>query len=160
MSLNTIPLPSRMVADFYRSSLIEAVSSNPPKNIKFLGTNRKNILILVSKENFAFIEEEELSFLSAILTACKLSVADVAIVNLKTTGIDDYRFFLRELNSKIVLLFDVDSHSIDLPFNFPHFQIQQFDQCTYLAAPALNTIEKEKSLKAQLWNCLKNIFFV
>jgi hypothetical protein len=87
-----------------------------------------------------------------------LSLADVAIVNLKNTPGADYRFFHDQLQSKTILLFDVETQAIDLPFNFPHFQIQQFEQANYLSAPSLFTIEKEKALKTQLWNCLKNIF--
>ena len=161
MSLNNISLPPKLVADLYPSSLIESdASSNKPSLIKFLGKNQKNILILVSKENIPFIEENELKFLTSILSACKLSLADVAIINLKTVGIADYRFFTKQLKSKTILLFDVDSQAIDLPFNFPHFQLQQFDQSTYLSAPALSFIEKEKPLKTQLWNCLKTIFYL
>ena len=161
MSLNNISLPPKLVADLYPSSLIESdASSNKPSLIKFLGKNQKNILILVSKENIPFIEENELKFLTSILSACKLSLADVAIINLKTVGIADYRFFTKQLKSNTILLFDVDSQAIDLPFNFPHFQLQQFDQSTYLSAPALSFIEKEKPLKTQLWNCLKTIFYL
>ena len=123
-----------------------------------MGRNEKKILILVLKKDVPFIEEGELSFLSSVLTACKLSLADVAIVNLENLPAADYRLLQEQLQSKTILLFDVDTQAIDLPFNFPHFQVQQFEQATYLSAPSLNTIEKEKALKTQLWNCLKNIF--
>lgn len=147
-----------MVADLYSSSLIELKSAAPQNVIKFLGGNEKNILILVSKENVPFTEEGELNFLSSVLTACTLSLADVAIINLYVTPVADYHILLDQLNSKIILLFDVDTHMIDLPFNFPNFQLQQFEESTYLSAPALNIIAREKPLKTQLWNCLKNIF--
>ena len=158
MSLNEISLPARMVADLYNASLIELVSPNKHKSIKFLGKNEKNILILVAQEDVAFLNDDELNFLSSVLTACKLSLADVAIVNLHATPNSNYRFFLDQFKSKTILLFDVDSQKIDLPFNFPHFQLQQFDNSTYLSAPSLQFIEKQKALKTQLWNCLKTIF--
>ena len=158
MGLNDITLSARNVFDLYPSSLIEPVANPTEPAVKFLGKNGKNILILVSKEDVPFIEESELSFLSSVLIACKLSLADVAIVNLKNTPGADYRLFQDQLQSNTILLFDVDTQTVDLPFNFPHFQVQQFEQATYLSAPSLNTIEKEKALKTQLWNCLKNIF--
>jgi hypothetical protein len=52
----------------------------------------------------------------------------------------------------------VEAQTIDLPFNFPKFQLQQFDQAVYLSAPSLKEIQKEKALKTELWNCLKNLF--
>ena len=57
-------------------------------------------------------------------------------------------------------MFDVASDAIDLPFNYPYFQVQQFDQCTYLSAPGLKSIETDKTLKTQLWSCLKKLFRV
>jgi len=158
MSLNDITLSARNVLDLYPTSLIEPFVNRTVQTIKFLGKNEKNILILVSKADVPVIEEGELSFLSSVLTACKLSLADVAIVNLKNVPEAAYRLFHDQLQSKTILLFDVDTQTVDLPFNFPHFQVQQFEQATYLSAPALFAIEKEKALKTQLWNCLKNIF--
>ena len=158
MGLNDITLSARNVLDLYPSSLIEKFANRKEQTFKFLGKNERNILILVSKEDVPFIEEAELSFLSSVLTACKLSLADVAVVNLNNLPGADYRLFIDQLQSKTILLFDVDTKTIDLPFNFPHFQVQQFEQVNYLSAPSLNSVEKEKALKTQLWNCLKNIF--
>jgi hypothetical protein len=82
----------------------------------------------------------------------------VAIVNLRNNPATDYSSLIKFFNSKYVLLFDVAPQEIDMPLNFPHFQIQKFDQCTYLSAPALNKIEPEKPTKTKLWNSLKNLF--
>ena len=85
-------------------------------------------------------------------------MADVAIVNLQNHPAANYSSLIQFFNSKYVLLFDVAPQEIDLPFNFPNFQIQKFDQCTYLSAPALNKIEPDKATKTQLWASLKNLF--
>ena len=138
MSLNNLSLTPQLIADLFSDSLIENFRpSTIEQTVKFLGKNEKNILILVSEEEVAFLADNELNFLSTVLGACKLSVADIAIVNLYHVGSLNYRDFIKQLNAKKVLLFDVEAQTIDLPFNFPHFQIQQFDQCTYLSAPAL-----------------------
>lgn len=159
MSLNNLSLTPQLIADLFSDSLIENFRpSTIEQTVKFLGKNEKNILILVSEEEVAFLADNELNFLSTVLGACKLSVADIAIVNLYHVGSLNYRDFIKQLNAKKVLLFDVEAQTIDLPFNFPHFQIQQFDQCTYLSAPALKNIETDKALKTQLWNCLKKLF--
>ncbi len=159
MSLNNIQLNPHLISDLYRNSLVEENENDSIDSYKFLGKNIKNILIIVNKPNVAFIEDEELQFLSTVLSACTLSIADIAIVN--ETSLKkgtSYTSLLHYFNCKFMLLFDVDSQSIDLPFNFPHFQLQQFDQTTYLSAPSLKEIEKEKVLKTKLWNCLKTHF--
>ena len=159
MSLNKILLSARLIADLYPASLIEQFTPiDIPETIKFLGNNKKNILVLVSKNSIAFLEDNELDFLSSILLACKLSLADVAIVNVQSLSVANYQSVITQLKSKVLLMFDVASDAIDLPFNYPYFQVQQFDQCTYLSAPDLKSIEPDKTLKTQLWNCLKKLF--
>ncbi len=164
MSLNNILLTSQLTTDLYSDYLVEEQTklltlSVPVELFKFLGNNQSNILILISKDDHAFLEEGELNFLSGILAACKLSVADAAIINLKNMLPNlSYHSLLNQFKSKTVLMFNVAAKSIDLPFNFPYFQLQQFDQCTYLSAPSLKEIEKDKNMKTQLWTCLKKIF--
>lgn len=160
MSLNNIQLSPQLLADLYPDVIIDTSGKQAEKNVdfKFLGNNKKNILILVSKQETPFLEDTELNFLSNILAACKYSLADVAIVNLQNYPAANYPSLIQFFNSRNVLLFDVTPQAIDLPFNFPHFQIQKFDQCTYLSAPALNTIEADKNTKTKLWTSLKNLF--
>ena len=159
MNLNKIPLSARLIADLYPASLIEQLTpSELPETIKFLGNNNKHISVLVSKKNVAFLEDDELDFLSSILLACKLNLSDVAIVNVHNLNVANYRSIITQLKSKVLLMFDVAPDAIDLPFNYPNFQVQQFDQCTYLSAPDLKTIEADKTLKTHLWNSLKKLF--
>jgi hypothetical protein len=160
MSLNNIQLSSQLLADLYPDVIIESQEKQPKKEaaIKFLGNNKKNILILIFKEETPFLEESELNFLSSILAACKFSLADVAIVNLHNNNGINYTSLISFFKARYMLLFDIDPQTIDLPFNFPHFQAQKFDQCTYVSAPALGSIEPEKAVKTKLWNSLKNMF--
>jgi hypothetical protein len=160
MSLNNIQLSPQLLASLYPDVIIETPGKQQEKKseFRFLGNNKKNILILVSKEEIPFLEDIELNFLSNILAACKFSLADVAIVNLRNNATTGYSSLIQFFNSKYVLLFDVAPQEIDLPFNFPHFQIQKFDQCIYLSAPELNKIEPDKATKTQLWTSLKNLF--
>lgn len=160
MSLNNLLLHPHLLTKLYADVLIEQAGTAQKKTaFKFLGNNKKNILLLVSKDNVAFLEEEELNFLSAILSACKLNIADCAIVNLHSLEKPvSYQTLVENFQSRSILLFDVAPENIDLPFHFPHFQLQQFDQCVYLSAPSLRDLESEKATKAKLWNCLKTLF--
>jgi len=160
MSLNNINLNAQLIADLYPNTLIETSNSNIQKNdtgVRYLGDNQKNITIFVKNKEVPFLNDTEFNFLTSILTACKLSIADVAIINLESNNINPEELLI-ELNSKIVLLFDVAPTDINLPINFPHFQVQQFNKRTYLYAPAFTVIENDKAVKIKLWQSLKNIF--
>ena len=163
MSLNNIQLNSQLLTTLYPDVLIETFPETSPvpttkEARKYLGNNNKNILVLVQNESVAFLEDAELNFLSNILAACKLSMADVAVVNLYNAKEKAYQQLTQELKSRSILLFGVEAETIDLPFKFPHFQLQQFGNHNFLAAPALRDIEGDKTLKTRLWNCLKNLF--
>lgn len=157
MSLNNIKFTPYSIADLYNNTLIETKLNTQPQPLalSYTGSNNKNILIVINTA--AALPETELTFLNSILAACKLSMADVALVQ-KQALPDDYTIATSYLNSKYVLLFDIDPVTFGLPLNFPHFQLQQFNTITYLYAPSLKEIEQEKTLKSSLWVSLKKLF--
>ena len=186
MSLNDIKLKPRLISDLYTNSLVETHTSSVPvmpaaaktsapalapaaapkvteapttRSANFLGRNEKGILVLVAKDDAVYLPDGELNFLTTILSACQLSLGDVAIVNWKTTH-PDLEPLQQQLGSRFVLLFDVSPLEAGLPINFPHFQIQQFNGRTYLASPALSEVEKEVGIKRQLWPSLKKMFSI
>jgi hypothetical protein len=125
---------------------------------KYLGNNNRKILILVSNSDVAFLPDDELSFLTSILSACKLGLADVAILN--TSHHNDAASLIQIIESEKVLLFGLEPLETGLPFHFPHFQLQEFDKRTYLTAPILNVLQNDKVLKLKLWNSLKTLFCI
>lgn len=161
MSLNQIQLTNQQLASLYANVLIESTTASPVSQlqpVKFLGRNAKNIVLLVSNDTVPFLPDDELSFLTNILSACKLSLADVAIVNIHSVNKDEIEAFIEPLAPKHVLLFGIAPLSIDLPINFPQFQLQAFNKRTYLYSPDLKSIEANKELKLKLWNSLKTLF--
>jgi hypothetical protein len=159
MSLNNIQLKPSLLADLYKKSLIETSTMSVPevKQLKCLGNNQKNILVLVSHQTVPFLPDEELSFLTNVLAACKLSIADIGIINSYETEQAGLQNIINS-EARNVLLFGVEPPAIGLPINFPPFQLQRFNNRTYLHAPALSEIENEKELKIRLWNALKLMF--
>jgi hypothetical protein len=160
MSLNNIQLKSSMLADLYKTSLVETESKTAipePKQLKYLGNNQKNILVVVSHASVPFLPDEELSFLTNILAACKLSISDIGIINNKNAELIDLQNIINSEGNKI-LLFGVEPLAIGLPINFPAFQLQPFNNRTYLHASALSQIENDKALKSRLWSALKVLF--
>lgn len=161
MGINNIQLTPNILADLFHHSLVEtnATTMPAPDKVKFLGNNHKNIVVVVSHQSVPFLPDEELKFFTNVLAACKLSIADIAIVNFPRLEEAALKNNLAS-KAKTVLLFGVDPLSIGLPINFPQFQLQQFDKRTYLHAPGLTDIENNKALKSKLWNTLKVLFGV
>src|SRR5215216_6730043 len=84
MSLNNIVLTDGQIAHLYPGVLIEpkTTATIPKKSPSYLGNNERKILLLVNYPVDLFLPDKELSFLTSVLSACKLSLADVAIVNI------------------------------------------------------------------------------
>jgi len=179
MDLNDISLPAFVVADLYRSALIESSETQEKlkrdeifikKNStlthtetivwKYLGENRKNILIIINHNDVVHLPDNELNFLVDILGACKLNIGDVAIVNLKNHPSVSYKELINHFKSKNVFLFGVEPATFGLPMSFPYFQIQSFANNSFLYSPVLKELENDKLLKSKLWVCLKRIFEV
>ena len=160
MSINDIKLNPQLLSELYEKSLIESSGSKTREEpqLKFLGDNKKNVLIVVKNNLLPFLSDNDLQFLTTILNACKLSLADVAIINLENTGEIQFENVVLKLKSSSVLLFDVTPSDINLPINFPHFQVQHFNNHTYLYSPSFTELEQDKKLKSALWQSLKNLF--
>ena len=170
--LNHIKLSAMVVAELYHDSLIDT-NENPGNQVldettqikptdlagwKCLGENRKNILVIVEYADAVHLPDHDLGFLTGILGACKLSLADVTIFNLNNHPDESYKELTTFFKSKIVLLFAVEPASFGLPMSFPHFQIQPFAGNSFLFSPSLQELENDKVLKSKLWVCLKRLF--
>lgn len=181
MSLNNISLSSHLIADLYQHALVGdtatavpqparvsptanvptatiAVPSTTP--VTFLGKNGKNILIVVNKPDIPYLSDSELDFLTKILTACQLGLADVAIVNWSRLANPDASTLVTELGAKEVILFDTASALFGLPPATPMYTVMNLAGRRFAAAPALTEIEKSREAKQQLWMALKQLFSV
>lgn len=166
MSLNQIKLSPFMTAELFSDQLVTDKEKDSKIKMavevenkwKWLGDNQKQISIIVENNASPFLPDEELSFLIGILSACKLTLADVVIINHDPVKHADYKELIRFFNSRIVILFDISPSSFGLPMVFPHYQIQPFGNTTFLYTPALKKLETDKEEKRKLWTSLKRLF--
>lgn len=162
MSLNNISLPSRLLADLYQNVLLQDTARAVPvkKDVPFLGKNEKNILIVVNKTDAPYLPDNELSFLTNVLSACGLGLMDVAIVNragLEEKNPDD---IFEHFGSKEVILFDVEPSAFNFPASVQQYAVGKNDKHQFVVAPSLSEIEKTKEAKKQLWTALKQLFCI
>jgi hypothetical protein len=165
MELNNIQLPANLVSELYRKSLVEFDNDNQKtvperieKTIKWLGNNQKNILACVRYESAVFLPDEQLAFLTNMLGACRLSLQDVAIINIKAS--ENWKEISQQLNPSSVFLFGIEPSELGLPINFPIFQVQPHNKVSFLYTPSLEELEKDKLLKSKLWICLRRLFSI
>ncbi|MDR0791738.1 MAG: hypothetical protein LBE82_00400 [Chitinophagaceae bacterium] len=178
-------LPDFVIADLYKNSLViigDEVTNNTheiskaDKNtelpdadkpdiakpaLQWLGDNNKFITIVVNDPANAFISDAAFNFLTNILAACKLTIADVAIINLAKKEYD-YREIIDALHSKYLLIFGIDARTLNIPVSLSNYSPEEKNNCRFLSAVSLemmnqNTDEAKKE-KGKLWSCLKKIF--
>jgi len=164
MSLDNIQLPATVLQGLYSKSLYDLETDKSVSNdiqtgsIGYLGNNQKKIAVLVNSAAAIYLPDEELNFLLGILTACKLSMADIALINVTKNRDLSYTTITEQLKAKKVFLFGLDADALALPLQFPHYQVQHFNDQVYLSSVALNELQANKEEKMKLWNCLKKIF--
>ena len=165
MSLNTIELSKRNIADLYKNTLVELSRDNPASQLpgdqvvwSYLGENRKNVLIVLKDADVVHIPDKQLSFLVNLLNACKLNLGDIAVLNFHRYSANDFDNIISYFNPKAVFLFGVEPAAFGMPVLFPQFQVQSYKEATYLFTPSLQETEPDKILKSKLWVCLKKIF--
>lgn len=166
MSLDNFQMPAFIAGELYKDSLIDLDSNQlTTKSLNvhrfsFLGENKKNIIILIEDKNSTYLPDDDLRFLIDILTACNLSMQDVALVNIaKNEGIS-YQNIQEFFKPDIIICMGVEPDKLAFPLSFPAYQVQQYNQQQYLISPDLKKLSADKKEKLQLWNCLKKIFSI
>ncbi len=166
MSLDNIQLSPIVLQQLFKNSLTDLKNNQhsnetePAKTLAVLGNNKKHILIIISNDDTLYLPDDQLNFLLGILSACKLSMEDVAILNINKNKAVTYKLLTAELKAEKIFLFGVSTAQLGLPLDFPNYQIQSFNSQVYLTAPLLSLLQNDKAEKTLLWNCLKQIFTI
>jgi hypothetical protein len=171
MGLNEIKLPASLVVELYRDNLIEnqggpivpaLQKGQTTKTVQWLGKNQQNICLLVNYENDVYLPDEQLSFLTAILQACKLNLGDVAIVNYHPQK-PSFEDLQKQTGCAYLLVFGIDSTRLGLK-KMPGFTTAKIKDCTVVLSPEIEQLNinsaEGKLLKSKLWLCLKQLFNV
>lgn len=163
MSFENFQLQPNNVSELYNNSefILEESQANarsidvhPPK---FLGNFGQQILILILNDTQQFLPDSELDLLTAILSACKLNLGDVALVNLRNLNPIDAASLITDMQAKKVMTFGCHEKLNALQ----HAAINGMEQiggAPVLIAPALQTLQADAHAKKSLWASLKLFF--
>jgi len=146
--------------DNNQQTIQQVDSKSSEKSWKYLGDFQKNILFIVHYENAVHIPDEQLKFLAGILTACKLSMADVAVLNVAKSPDVKFTIVRKNFSASMMILFGITPKAFEMPIDFPEFQVQAFNNCTFLFTPAIEEVSKDQLLKSKLWVSLRKMFEV
>ena len=164
MSLDNFQLPPHLLSELYKNSLVVLddkqinTESLKEENLVFLGDNKKNILILVEDEKALYINDDDLGFLTGILSACKLTLADVALLNMVSKKSNQLSTAIEVCKPNVLINFNVKINELGLDQN--KYQVIIKDNIQILSAVSLNQISNNIEEKKKLWGCLKTIFSV
>ena len=112
---------------------------------------------MVSEKEHPVIADENLEFLGKILLPCGLAMNDIALVNTMAPAFKIHEI-IPHYSPEKVILFGVEQENLSLPLRFPYYQVQPFNNCTYLAAPCLSSLQNDAAGKKELWTSLRKLF--
>ena len=165
MSLDKLQLPGFLYGPLFKKNLVIIKSGVQPdslkkesKKINFLGGNKKKIVFIGNDNQNKFLGDDQMKFLSDLLNACNLTMADIAFLNFSEGSGFSYHDVNGQLHPEKILMFGVSAKELDLPFEIPYFQMQNFQSLLYTISPTLAEIQLDNNLKKRLWACLQKIF--
>jgi hypothetical protein len=129
--------------------------------IKFLGEHQKKILVLVQDTNAVHLNERDFDLLTSILNACKLTIADIALINLANKNFSLHQI-LTQVPSEFVLVFDINATQLKIKLPSKLYTPILLGETQLLFSNNLTQMQgmdqDSKIEKTKLWSVLKIIF--
>jgi hypothetical protein len=159
MGINHIQLSPALIAALYPDTLVTL--GNPSRVFPFLGKNLRSISFLVHCPGEDFLPEEQLVFLQKMLSACRYTLDDIALVNTADLS-PDFTEIRLQFQPRIIFLWGIQPATIGLKPGLPDFTITLQDGISVIPVPSPHLMIREKpegiEMKHLLWACLKKLF--
>jgi len=143
------------------NEVVNELKSTTPVPIKFLGDHLKKIMVIVNDANAVHLNETDLGLLSSILNACKLTLTDIALVNIAVQPLSMHEI-LNTLPSQLVLVFDFSAAQLKIKLPTTLYKPIVLGDTQILFSKSLDSMQgidqTAKQEKSKLWNALKLLF--
>jgi hypothetical protein len=143
------------------NEVVNDQKSTPTPPLKYLGDHLKKIILLVNDPTAVHLNETDLGLLSSILNACKLTLADIALVNTATQPLSLHEI-LTTLPSQLVLVFDLSTAQLKIKLPANLYKPIVLGDTHILLSSSLQSMQgtdqTAKLEKSKLWNALKLLF--
>lgn len=129
--------------------------------LKYLGEHNKQIIVLVNDPDAVYLNETDLGLLSSILNACKLNLADIALINVaqQSKSLHD---ILNTLPSRLVISFAVTGVQLKMKLPATLYKPIALGETQVLFSNSLSAMQgneqNAKLEKSKLWMALKALF--
>ena len=129
-----------------------AIATTPQQGIT--GKNKKQFVWLVEEHYFPYLNDADFQFLGDVLTACKMNMEDIALVNVANnrTHFDE---LVQQLRPKFVIASGVQVDA--LPIQPADYRVQEQQGYLFCCTETLEAIRTDKSKKSKLWLALKQM---
>jgi len=128
----------------------------PEKTFKFLGGNKKSVLILVNDKQYDVSTEQGRELLRKIVKAVDLGTPDFAILNYANYSGTDYAELHRFFKPVIMLSFGVEIAELKLNLSWQN-EIIVHENTKIIFAPNLHHLDSDLTAKKLLWGHLQKI---
>lgn len=149
-----------LISGLYRGTLVEESKKNQPAtrlipDIPSIGNNKQHWLLLIRNEKEAYLNPEIFDMLNKLLLACKMTLDDVALVNMAHLNEADFDSLSHQFSPHKIILFG--QVFPELVRGHHKNKIWETDGCYYLHTDDLEDMFRESKLKVPFWNELKEL---
>jgi hypothetical protein len=147
--------------------MVEPTSAAPEETapllptIRYMGSFKQQVSIVLADAAQEHIAPADWELLQKLIAAVKLSLDDIAIINVANQPAASQLWQL--MPARAVLMFGVRSNDIGIPFYRPDFQVQHWNNAYFMGAPPLAAFQgldspELKARKRELWDGLQKVF--
>ncbi|MCZ4225463.1 hypothetical protein [Pedobacter rhodius] len=146
------------VKNYVQNAEISPVVETPevPRTYKFLGGNRKSVLILVNDSTNDVSTEQGRELLRKIVKAIDLATPDFALVNYANYPGTDFIELHQFFKPGLMLAFGVEAKHLKLNLNWAG-EIILHESTKIIFAPDLHALDSDIAAKKSLWGNLQKI---
>lgn len=153
-------VPDNSVKTMQESPITTELPVETAAPLLFLGGHEQKITIVNADEHHKYISDAALTALEKILERSKLSMQDVAIVNVFGLQIT-MQYLQNQLQPTKCWLWNIDSKQLQIPFVIPNNKVFTHGGVQYLFTDSLDSVLGNTAellpAKTTLWNAWKSL---
>jgi hypothetical protein len=132
----------------------QTINTQDKPSFRYLGENNKYILILVKEPEAEVLKKEDLNFLLKILSAIKLDLNDVAIVNIEKNQNLNFKALKDFFACNKIITFGINPKILEITTAVANKK-SFFEDTPILGTWELSKLQQDVSKKTIFWNELK-----
>jgi len=138
---------------------VEVAIPEPPKPSVILPRNRSKVVIIYTNQQTVYLNPEEEVLLSKILSAVKLRLEDVDLVNVHNHR-DSLVDILKDKLVNQIISFGIELRDLDIQIPLEAYRVTRVEGIDILLADSLFELQLNTDKKKMLWQALQAMFLL